>query len=235
MLLPFFEQQPIFNSVNFGIRGWVTNAYGGPDRTSYDTVISVFLCPSDDHPPGGRTNYAGNGGVGSYWNGFNGIFVDLRVASRPSIGFASVTDGAAQTAAFSEWVIGRYLKRDLRGIVFKTDEYFTAPGEFEQFASACHALSIESAQIAIWAKPAWWIAGDYGSTILDHNLVVNDHSCNHGGGSSGAWTAGSWHASGGANTLFLDGHVKFIKASVDLMTWRALGTRNGAELISGLD
>ena len=37
---------------------------------------------------------------------------------------------------------------------------------------------------------------------------------------------------GGVNTLFGDGSVKFIKNSVSLQTWRALGTRNGGETIS---
>ena len=34
------------------------------------------------------------------------------------------------------------------------------------------------------------------------------------------------------NTLFGDGSVKFIKNGVSLQTYRALGTRNGGEVIS---
>jgi prepilin-type processing-associated H-X9-DG protein len=37
---------------------------------------------------------------------------------------------------------------------------------------------------------------------------------------------------GGVNLLLGDGSVKFIKDSVSLQTWRALGTRNGGEVIS---
>ncbi|MFO0957813.1 MAG: DUF1559 domain-containing protein [Isosphaeraceae bacterium] len=37
---------------------------------------------------------------------------------------------------------------------------------------------------------------------------------------------------GGVNTLLGDGSVKFVKNSVSLQTWRALGTRNGSEVIS---
>ena len=128
-------------------------------------------------------------------------------------------------------MIGRYLKRDVRGIVFKLEELFSAPGEFQEFAATCHSLSIGTTQVAAWAKFAWWVDGEYGCTISDHNLVVNDHSCANGFGSSGAWTAGSAHAGDGANTVFLDGHVMFIRSSVDLMTWRALGT-HAAEVLS---
>jgi prepilin-type processing-associated H-X9-DG protein len=44
----------------------------------------------------------------------------------------------------------------------------------------------------------------------------------------GAFTARSYHT-GGVNTLFMDGSVRFITNSIDQATWRALGTRNGGE------
>jgi len=37
---------------------------------------------------------------------------------------------------------------------------------------------------------------------------------------------------GGANVLLADGSARFIKATVDMRTWWALGTRNGGEVIS---
>ena len=46
----------------------------------------------------------------------------------------------------------------------------------------------------------------------------------------GQWGFRSHHP-GGANFLFGDGSVKFIKDSVNLATYRALGTRAGKEVI----
>jgi len=43
--------------------------------------------------------------------------------------------------------------------------------------------------------------------------------------------ARSWH-SGGVNALYCDGSVKFAKSSVNVLTWRALGTTQGGEVIS---
>ena len=51
------------------------------------------------------------------------------------------------------------------------------------------------------------------------------------GGVGAAITATSNHP-GGVNVGFADGSVKFIKDSVNLQTWWALGSRNGGEVIS---
>ena len=34
------------------------------------------------------------------------------------------------------------------------------------------------------------------------------------------------------NVMFCDGHVQFIKDTINPVTWTALGTRNGGEVIS---
>jgi prepilin-type processing-associated H-X9-DG protein len=41
----------------------------------------------------------------------------------------------------------------------------------------------------------------------------------------------SYHP-GGCNVLFCDGSVKFIKSSLNMPVWWALGTINGAEVVS---
>ena len=38
--------------------------------------------------------------------------------------------------------------------------------------------------------------------------------------------------SGGVNSLFCDGHVQFIKDTINVTTWQGLGSRNGGEVIS---
>jgi prepilin-type processing-associated H-X9-DG protein len=46
-----------------------------------------------------------------------------------------------------------------------------------------------------------------------------------------ATTANSRHP-GGVNVALADGSVRFIKSSVNIPAWRAMGTRNGGEVIS---
>ena len=52
-----------------------------------------------------------------------------------------------------------------------------------------------------------------------------------GGPTYGAVTSRSYH-SGGVNTLFGDGSVKFIKNTINWQAWRALGTVSGGEVVS---
>lgn len=80
----------------------------------------------------------------------------------------------------------------------------------------------------------WWIAIMPYGTSYNHCMPPNTWSCIDGTGGhllSGAWTAGSRHP-GGVNVCFGDGHVQFIKATVNVMTWWALGTAHGGEVIS---
>lgn len=40
---------------------------------------------------------------------------------------------------------------------------------------------------------------------------------------------------GGVNVLFGDGAVRYIKDTINLSTWRAIGSRNGGEVVSASD
>ena len=46
------------------------------------------------------------------------------------------------------------------------------------------------------------------------------------------WKSARSEHSGGVNVAFVDGHVAFIKDTINPMTWRALATRGGGEVIS---
>lgn len=73
--------------------------------------------------------------------------------------------------------------------------------------------------------------GDLGHTIYNHNMMINERSCTNGGLIQlGSWSAGSLH-SGGAFSTFADGHVQFVRDSVELAVWRALSSRNGGETV----
>ncbi len=73
--------------------------------------------------------------------------------------------------------------------------------------------------------------GEFNFTLYNHTLSINDHSCTNGTRwQEGAWTATSQHGQG-ANVVFADGHASFLKDSIALEVWRALGSRNGGESV----
>ncbi len=65
--------------------------------------------------------------------------------------------------------------------------------------------------------------------LLDTDIISANE--NDGGPTYAAFTSRSYH-SGGVNSLFADGSVRYIKTSVNPVTWRALGTIAGNEVVS---
>ncbi len=88
-----------------------------------------------------------------------------------------------------------------------------------------------------------WIGGNPGSCMLwdayNHFMPPNTFACDSttDGNTEGygsvcdAFPPASNHP-GGVNICFADGSVRFIKNSVNLQTWWAIGTRNGGEVVS---
>src|SRR5262245_4590203 len=121
-LLPYLEQQAVFNAFNMMqnpgplAAGTPIQAYGGAvNSTAYLTNIPGFLCPSDANPGNvsvANTNYPNNiGGNRAYaqvgWTP-NGPFYQMSwdTAIRDVISFDDISDGLSSTAIFSEWVKG---------------------------------------------------------------------------------------------------------------------------------
>ncbi len=134
----------------------------------------------------------------------------------------------------AEWVRGNGdpQVRDPKRAVFATPSRLVNTTDLGPFGSACHGLNPAQAQLETLGKGTDWTRDGLGYSLYNHILAINDHTCTNAGlVEQGAWTAGSAHP-GGANVLFVDGHVTFVKDSIAVQTWRALGTRNGGETVS---
>lgn len=125
------------------------------------------------------------------------------------------------------------LIRDPKRCVFVTPVPFLEPDELDRFAAACRELDPMTAKIhTVTWRGVNWLWGELGRSLYNHTLQPNEKSCLNGTGyQDGAWTAGSFHKSG-VNALYVDGHVNFVRDSVGLEVWRALGSRNGKEVIN---
>ena len=235
LTLPYLEQGPLFNSINFSLKAHPRIGWG--NQTAYATQLEILLCPSDRTDPRrpSGTSYAGNRGVGfDRWkHASNGLFVsDVGSAIR----LASIIDGTSTTAACAEWSLGREGGPPNRNrTVFRTPLIPSGPGEFEEFTNACRNLDISEATFHDWSKGENWLHPGLGYSGYNHTLCPNMKTCqNDTLVQHGAWSSGSQHV-GGAHVLFADGHLRFIREGITLSTWRALGTRNGGEAVSSSD
>jgi len=231
-ILNYMDQTAIHNSINFSTEGAMNPLLD--NATTASVNLSAFLCPSSQRGQDnglGWTSYAGNRGAGYQTYGYNGLFA---TAFDPPILPSSVRDGFSQTAAMSEWIVAAKIPpdRDVKSSVFQTPNMLLQPNELDVFAGECNGVNPDRMSLSPILKGNNWLYGEFGRTLYNHTMLVNDRSCTNGAAvQHGAWTAGSMHDRG-AYTLFLDGHTQFVKNSVTLKVWRAISSRNGSEILS---
>jgi prepilin-type processing-associated H-X9-DG protein len=75
-----------------------------------------------------------------------------------------------------------------------------------------------------------WADGDVYCSIYDHHRTPNASiwDCISGPYS---WRAARSAHPGGVNLLLADGSVRFVPDNINSMTWTALGSRNGGEVV----
>src|SRR4029077_11378998 len=100
-------------------------------------------------------------------------------------------------------------------------------------STACDQ-SVQAGNSYTW-KGDWWLADLF---PYSHTSTPNRKSCFYAdvpgrpySAITSVITASSRHP-GGANVAFADGSVRFIKSSVNPLTWAAIGSVNGGEVVS---
>jgi prepilin-type N-terminal cleavage/methylation domain-containing protein/prepilin-type processing-associated H-X9-DG protein len=212
-----------------------------PYRDVANTVIPVYVCPSDgavSHvggpPLGGATaNYAANYASAPQRNGEDGL-LGRRSWNDMSTGWltpADVTDGLSNTAAYSEMLRADGSLHRLR-TVWHLPQAMGAPNELEAFANQCESLPPDPSAYG-WHGDAWkkglpWFWCDRGVGQYNHVLPPNRPSCLNGTGvANGSHTVASFHP-GGANVVYGDGHLEFVSETIDREVWREIGSRDSS-------
>jgi prepilin-type N-terminal cleavage/methylation domain-containing protein/prepilin-type processing-associated H-X9-DG protein len=252
-ILPYLEQSAVANSINYSWRylhpyNWTVTALN----------FNSFLCPSDTNMPlwnnsgspfFGVTSYPNNLGVCYQLNGgqFDGPAYWMGQSQYgPTVTLARISDGTSNTAIWSELIKGPNGSGTFNGPGQTYEISLTSPttmlsslqATLQPYVNAC---SRTTAPIGSWHNlGSAWSAQPIGQGGgYSHINPPNRPSCFFSG-TNGKPSAtvdqtlmgpSSFHP-GGANVCFLDGSVKFIKDSINLGTWGALGTMSGGEVIS---
>jgi prepilin-type N-terminal cleavage/methylation domain-containing protein/prepilin-type processing-associated H-X9-DG protein len=173
-----------------------------------------------------------------------------------AVSIAAITDGTSQTVSMSETIrstdgsptglntLTVFARDPLSGFVITgTNVAGSGPPitDDASYVSLCLTSTPSGFQPTRGVK---WLYGAPGHSMYNHRRPPNDkrYDCRgglpHSDKSSADWlnlslniTSRSRHP-GGVNSLFSDGHVQFVKDSVNVTSWQALGSRNGGEVVS---
>jgi prepilin-type N-terminal cleavage/methylation domain-containing protein/prepilin-type processing-associated H-X9-DG protein len=224
MILPFVEQQVIYNSINFN-----TKFSGSNNSTSRRTHVNVFGCPSsggiqeDEFGTGDwdrcRGNYAVNFGNTNYGQSTkNGVqFLGAPFTYKKATPIANITDGTSQTLMWGEIIA----PTDSSGWDGPIAEMQTATGG-QTFQAWLTPNSKTFDDVARVCPPTSGLNGIPGCNLFSTNSADTLLQ---------SFALRSKHP-GGVNASFCDGSVRFFKDSINLTSWRAVSTAQGSEVVS---
>ena len=262
MMLPYIEQMPIYNSINFN---WAPEPSPEPDNpsytstggvinsTAYNSKINVFLCPSDGNAGkvcinsyhasvGTTTTNTGTNNPPGKSTGMFGMQVNYSMAD--------IVDGTSNTIAYGEAIVGdANVSGPRRGNGTGPSGSNLASGKLDVTGQLANVQTdLAACSVAFKTKFGAddrgyrWGSGIMGYTLF--NTVVPPN----GAGGMYKWNScrvdccdqaqaahylpATSYHSSGVNVLMGDGSVKFIKDSVSWNTWWALGTRGNGEVLS---
>ncbi|HEY1860012.1 MAG TPA: DUF1559 domain-containing protein [Gemmataceae bacterium] len=230
-MLPFLEQDNLNNLISFNL-----SCYDPANDVPRMAEIKIFKCPSDVSNPlparGGSINYMANKGSGIVWQDATGPNANMPPPDGVFVygaqnRFADITDGLSQTAFFSERIFGD----GSNAIVSPIGDVFlalTSPTTPDEAIQQCNAIDINdlSHQFPFFMGAPWMD----GQHTYMHSAPPNTRSCGFLMVLRAVMPASSRHT-GGVNVLLGDGSVHFIQNSIDLNAWRAMGTRNGGDIV----
>ncbi|QJW95658.1 DUF1559 domain-containing protein [Frigoriglobus tundricola] len=218
-LLPYIEQQNLYNQLNF-TTGQYGNALGQTSPAA--TIVQTYLCPSDTAPKqttytnGGKTyyfganTYGGNPGVvGFYTTSMDqtGIFF-----INSSVTITGITDGTSNTFMFGE--------RNRLDPTYDRIYGGGTAGAFGQRSGWAWSNNLPgfdylfgAVQTINWVMPTN-LTSDPGYVNEDQRFSVY----------------GSQHTNG-ANFCFADGSVRYLTNSVPVLILQELSTRANGEVI----
>jgi prepilin-type N-terminal cleavage/methylation domain-containing protein/prepilin-type processing-associated H-X9-DG protein len=166
-----------------------------------------------------------------------GLFKEEGVVSQ-----AGATDGLSNTAAFSERIVGDASAGAISpGDVRKGPALRDVSLTTDVMVGRCQTegTTITNVDDFYGLGAGSQTYSNFHNTLYNHLFSPNSQTldCNSGQSfidspnESSTVTARSYHP-GGVNLLLGDGSVRFIKSTVNVTVWRALGSRAGGEVIS---
>ncbi len=247
-ILPFLEQGPLFNAMNFAM-----NYETPPNSTVSSASVAVFICPSEyqtqskmgDAGPIYPTNYGWCMGDWYVWGGFGSVVNRSAFGPNKSRRFAGFTDGLSNTLVAAEVKTYTSYVRDCGVLAQISNPNVIPPPNADPLVVApeYNGCTLKAGsghtewpdgQVQQSGFTTAWPPNKEVHRGSDPSLDLDLSSQReHLGGPTFAAINARSHHPGGVNVLLGDGSVHFIKDSINGATWRALGTIASGEVVSG--
>lgn len=259
-ILPFIEQGNLSNLIQYELPllvgpAWMAR-YNPAQRLAVEAELSVMLCPSEvgptrsptvfaDGTPGftGGVNYMFSYGSGTGTNYDDRYRTDGMVWENSWARFADCTDGTSNTVLLAETVLGDQYSgpevsptlphRRIANWSGTTGNTPPNPGFMDGGAliSNPDLSTVFPARTTSFRgnRGDSWIRGVPFSTVTNGYLTPNSRIPDIGIHGRGFYASRSYHPAG-AMHAFLDGSVTMLSENIDVLTYRALYSRNGGEV-----
>lgn len=223
--------------------------------------IPMYLCPSDPstmtQTNAGRSNYMVSTGANADYRGGlpgDGIFAMPnpgagQLLKGPTHG--SISDGTSNTAMFAEIMRGNFNNSQTGMYDHTTSFVITTAYTGIQLTDGRTLPSC--GPNAPSAAPTYFRYGglqyyrgsvnqvfSYSHTLPPNwnrkvqNLTQQRYGCGNSSFAQAHLAAASYHT-GGANVCYADGSTKLVSDAVDFVTWQAIGSRAGGEVVSSIE
>lgn len=241
-ILPYIEQANVCNTMNMMM------PYSDPSNAlTAATRIKIFICPSD---PGTNavpaqwapTNYRVNQGSGLLWglppSSPSNVNYGMPAPNGPfyqdsTVKLTDITDGTSNTAMVSEALVGSFNAgvpnpNNTQRLGQAVGLYPSTPDEAYAMCQSVGYQNLSYNGMSNTGAP--WTYGYHSTTIYFHVGPPNSSSCMYPSGRIG--TAARSNHTNGVNLALCDASVRFISNSIPLATWRAMGSKDGAEVFA---
>jgi prepilin-type N-terminal cleavage/methylation domain-containing protein len=222
MILPYMDQAPLYNAINFSAPLWPQMLPGSTTNRIASQILPAFICPSDESYGAGNihqvawTNYAGAEGYDWHTrpgNRLNGVFQMVE-----QIRIKDVTDGTSNTVFVGEVTARGYQSGPIRTANTGTKRVGNA-GVFRASLLATHSNGDINVGPVLDpegglrggnpANPLWWRQNPHAFHPI--YIAAYGWNCN--------WPGPSSAHVGGGFFLLGDGSVRFVSSNVSMGNW----------------
>jgi prepilin-type N-terminal cleavage/methylation domain-containing protein/prepilin-type processing-associated H-X9-DG protein len=246
-LLPVLEQGNVAAQMTLTLAEGASSSGVAAHETASTARPKVFMCPSDTYTFVGQvygftnyhTNYGRWVGLQSQWDGVFGTnFTPYgSVPSAPAAKLTSISDGTSNTVMFAEVANGigaDPTMRDPRRDCYDAGTQPTGGNNPSTSRTALLAISWQSAPtLGGWNWRGYpWREGSIWRNGFNTLLPPNSPCFRPNGEWWQLVTPASSYHTGGVNTCFSDGSVRFVRDSVNADAWTAAGSQAGGETLT---